>query len=77
MHRAQEDWQRAIAVQDRLIALLPTAWGEYRDRGIAHAEQGNTASAVRDLETYLAKAEDALDIDAIAERVAALRRMAS
>jgi len=32
---------------------------------------------VRDLETYLAKAEDALDLDAIAERVATLRRLAS
>ncbi|CKV00030.1 Uncharacterised protein [Mycobacterium tuberculosis] len=32
---------------------------------------------MRDLETYLSKAEDALDIDAIAERVAALRRMAN
>jgi len=58
-------------------ALLPNAWGEYRDRGIAHAEQGNTAAAVRDLETYLAHAEDALDVDAIAERVAALRRAAN
>jgi len=74
IHRAQEDWQRAIAVQDRLVALLPEAWGEHRDRGLAHAEQGNTALAVRDLETYLAHAEDALDLDAIAERVAALRR---
>ena len=77
VHHAQEDWLRVIAVQDRLIALLPGAWGEYRDRGIAHAEQGNTTQAVRDLETYLSKAEDALDIDAIAERVAALRRMAN
>jgi regulator of sirC expression with transglutaminase-like and TPR domain len=77
VHRAQEDWQRAIAVQDRLIALLPSAWGEYRDRGIAHAEQGNTALAVRDLEIYLTNAEDALDIDVIAERVATLRRTAS
>ncbi|MDR6523335.1 MULTISPECIES: SirB1 family protein [Variovorax] len=77
VHHAQEDWQRVISVQDRLIALLPSAWGEYRDRGIAHAEQGNTTLAVRDLETYLAKAEDALDLDAIAERVAALRRLAS
>jgi regulator of sirC expression with transglutaminase-like and TPR domain len=74
IHRAQEDWQRAIAVQDRLVTLFPEAWGEHRDRGLAHAEQGNTARAVRDLETYLMHAEDALDIDAIAERVAALRR---
>ncbi|MDM0112996.1 tetratricopeptide repeat protein [Variovorax sp. J22R133] len=74
IHQTQEDWQRAIAVQDRLIALLPDAWNEYRDRGLAHAEQGNLAYAVRDLETYLARAEDALDIDAIAERCVALRR---
>ncbi len=77
VHSTQEDWQRAIAVQDRLITLLPDAWSEYRDRGLAHAEQGNTADAVRDLETYLRHAEDALDLDAIAERVAALRRARS
>jgi regulator of sirC expression with transglutaminase-like and TPR domain len=77
IHRTQEDWVRLIAVQDRLIELLPEAWSEYRDRGLAHAEQGNSQRAVRDLETYLAHAEDALDIDAIAERVAALRRAES
>jgi len=76
IHHTQEDWQRAIAVQDRLLVLLPEAWGEYRDRGLAHAGQGNNALAVRDLETYLAHAEDALDIDVIAERCASLRRAA-
>ena len=74
IHQSQEDWQRVIAVQDRLVALFPDAWGEHRDRGLAHAGQGNNALAVRDLETYLRYAEDALDIDAIAEHVAALRR---
>jgi regulator of sirC expression with transglutaminase-like and TPR domain len=74
IHHAQKDWPRAIAVQDRLIALLPDAWGEYRDRGLAHAEQGNAALAMRDLETYLAHAEGVLDIEAISLRVAALRR---
>jgi regulator of sirC expression with transglutaminase-like and TPR domain len=74
IHRAQEDWQRLIAVQDRLVILLPDAWAEYRDRGLAHAEQGHTALAVVDLETYLVHAQDALDIDAIADRVAELRR---
>ena len=77
IHRAQEDWQRLIAVQDRLIILLPQAWGEWRDRGLAHAEQGHTAQAVRDLETYLAHAEEGLDLDAIADRVAQLRRARS
>lgn len=74
LHRSEEDWQRLIAVQDRLIVLVPDAWAEYRDRGLAHAEQGHTALAVVDLETYLIHAQDALDIDAIADRVAELRR---
>ena len=74
VHAAQEDWQRTIAVQDRLIALLPDAWGEYRDRGLAHAAQGHAALAVQDLETYIREADDALDLDVIAERVTALRR---
>jgi len=74
VHQVQEDWQRLIAVQNRLIALLPDAWGEHRDRGLAHAEQGHAALAVGDLETYLAHVDDALDLDLIAERVASLRR---
>jgi len=74
LHRAHEDWPRLIAVQDRLIVLLPEAWGEWRDRGLAHAECGHTAQAVDDLETYLSRVEQGLDIDAIAERVSTLRR---
>jgi len=74
VHKTQEDWQRLIAVQNRLIVLLPEAWSEYRDRGLACAEQGHTAQAVDDLETYLRHVEEALDLDAIAERVAELRR---
>ncbi|MFO1245795.1 MAG: tetratricopeptide repeat protein [Ramlibacter sp.] len=74
IHRTQQDWPRVVAVQDRLIVLLPDAWSEYRDRGLAHAEQGHTAQAVDDLETYLSHAQDALDIDAMADRVAQLRR---
>lgn len=77
IHRTQEDWPRLIAVQNRLIVLLPQAWAEYRDRGLALAEEGDTTRAVADLETYLVNAEEALDIDAIADRVAALRRTSS
>ena len=74
IHKTQEDWPRLIAVQDRLIVLQPDAWTEYRDRGLAWAAQGDVAYAVADLEMYLAHADDALDIDTIAERVAQLRR---
>lgn len=77
VHKTQEDWQRLIAVQNRLVVLLPEAWSEYRDRGLAHAEQGHPAQAVEDLETYIANIEEALDLDAITERVVELRRALS
>lgn len=74
IHRTQEDWGRMIAVENRLIVLLPDAWNEYRDRGLAHAEQGRPAKAVHDLEIYLVHTEETQDVDAIANRVAELRR---
>jgi len=73
VHRTQQDWQRLIAVQDRLIVLQPEAWGEWRDRGLAHAERGNLTEAIFDLETYLQHVEDGLDIDHVTERLIALR----
>jgi regulator of sirC expression with transglutaminase-like and TPR domain len=73
IHKTQEDWPRFISVQNRLIALLPDAWAEYRDRGLALAEQGENLAALPDLELYLSNAEDALDIDAIAELVEGLK----
>ena len=77
IHKTQEDWQRVVATTDRLVVLLPQVWAEYRDRGLAHAELGHTASAVTDLEIYLSNVEEGLDIDAIAGRVANLRRALS
>ena len=74
IHKTQEDWPRMIAVLDRLLVLHPTAWSEHRDRGLALAEQGEPERALIDLETYLARAEDALDLDEVADRLADLRR---
>ena len=74
IHKTQEDWQRLIAVTNRLIVLHPEAWAEYRDRGLALAVQGQAALAVPDLEKYLAHAEDAPDLDVVALRVANLRQ---
>ncbi len=74
IHAAQEDWPRLIAVQDRLVVLLPQTWSEYRDRGLAHAEAGHLGRALEDLETYLANATTADDRPAIAARAAELRR---
>jgi regulator of sirC expression with transglutaminase-like and TPR domain len=65
---------RMLAVQERLIVLLPEAWPEYRDRGLAHAEMGNTEQALADLECHLVHTEDLVDVNAIADRVDTLRR---
>lgn len=77
IHTTQEDWLRLIAAQDRLIVLLPQAWAEYRDRGLAHAEAGHVGHALEDLDTYLANASDCVDRQAISQRVAEMRRAIS
>ena len=74
IYRTQEDWPRMLAVQERLVVLLPESWAEYRDRGLAHAEMGNTEQALADLECYLVHTEDLVDVNAIADRVDELRR---
>jgi regulator of sirC expression with transglutaminase-like and TPR domain len=74
IHTTQEDWLRLIAVQDRLIVLLPDTWSEYRDRGLAHAEAGHPRQALEDLDIYLAHAQEAVDTSAIAARVTEIRR---
>lgn len=73
IHRTQEDWERLLAVQERLIVLWPQAWSEHRDRGLIHAELGHVTDAVRDLDTYVTHADDSADHAAIAQRLAELR----
>ena len=74
IHKTQEDWQRLVAVADRLIVLLPESWTEYRDRGLALAELGQVGRAVADLEKYLFHAEHAPDVSGVSQRLAELRR---
>lgn len=74
IYRAQEDWQRLLAVQQRLVTLVPDHLPEWRDRGLAHAELGQIDQAVSDLEHYVSQTDDALDRDAIEHRIEELRR---
>jgi regulator of sirC expression with transglutaminase-like and TPR domain len=57
-------------VQERLVRLLPDAWSEHRDRGLACAELGLDDQALADLQTYLAHCTDAEDAPALRERMA-------
>ena len=76
IHQEQQDWRRLVAVEDRLLVLLPRAWDEYRDRGLARAELGQLASAVSDLETYVGHVEAEV-AGPITQRLTELRRALS
>ena len=69
IHRGNEDWRRLHAVTQRLVVLLPGAWEERRDRGLAAAELGSVREAVADLRTYLENVPQAGDRFAINERL--------
>ena len=59
IHRTGEDWPRLLAVQQRLVLLLPLALEERRDRGLAWADLGRPADAADDRAAYLAARPDA------------------
>ncbi len=74
IHRSAGDLPRLLAVLDRLVVLLPQAWGERRDRGLVQAELGRMPAAIDDLATYLEHCPAADDAPALLQRLAELRR---
>ncbi|NRF67891.1 tetratricopeptide repeat protein [Aquincola sp. S2] len=74
IHRSSADWPRLLAVQQRLVLLLPGAIDERRDRGLAWAELGRADGAIEDLEAYLQQRPDADDAAELREQLLALRR---
>lgn len=73
IYRSEQDWTRLLAIQERLVILLPQAWHEFRDRGLAHAELGHPAEALADLEYYLEHADPIVDMERVVDQVKALR----
>ena len=74
IHHSAEDWPRLLAVQQRLVLLLPQASEQRRDRGLVWAELGRPAEAADDLTAYLLARPGADDAPALRERLAELRR---
>lgn len=74
IHRSADDTPRLLSVLDRLVVLLPEAWEERRDRGLARAELGRPQEAAHDLAAYLDHRPDAEDAPALRRRLAELRR---
>ena len=73
VHHAQQDWLRLLAVQERLVCLLPTVWSEWRDRGLVHAQCGHLEAAALDLEKYVAHCADEPDCERMQTILAELR----
>lgn len=72
IHRVSQDWPRLLAVQQRLVTLLPQDLSERRDRGLALIALDLQAQGIEDLQAYLAAHGDAPDAAALRERLLAL-----
>lgn len=74
IYRSAEDWPRFLAVQRRLVILLPDDAGELRDRGLALEALGQWEAAADDLDAYLRRQAEAVDAPQLRERLKALGR---
>src|SRR3569623_155938 len=66
-------WQNLLAVQERLLILLPDEITERRDRGLAYSNLQCPQAALQDFEAYLAERPHAADADAVRSRLPELR----
>jgi regulator of sirC expression with transglutaminase-like and TPR domain len=72
----QHAWKRLLAVQERLVILLPDDLIERRDRGLAYARLDCPQAALQDLELYLAQRPYAADAETLRRRLPNLREAA-
>ncbi|WP_244815307.1 SirB1 family protein [Caballeronia sp. Lep1P3] len=68
-----ERWQRLLAVQQRLVIVLPESIEEVRDRGFAYARLDYLRPALEDLERYLEDRPDAEDATVVETELRELR----
>ena len=61
----REEWDKVVAVIDRLLVLNPGAGAERRDRGAALCNRGEITRGLADWERYLAEFPDAPDHDQV------------
>lgn len=68
-----EYWQQLLAVQERLVILLPNDITERRDRGLVYANLAYPQAALNDLEAYLAACPYSPDAEALRNKLPELR----
>jgi regulator of sirC expression with transglutaminase-like and TPR domain len=74
IYTSRPDHERALRIQEYLLAINPWSFEEIRDRGILRERTGDRAGALADLETYrqhAPEAEDAAFIRRLIDRLAA------
>lgn len=69
-----ERWQRLLAVQQRLVILMPGSIEEVRDRGFAYARLDYLRPAMEDLRHYLDDRPDAEDATVVESELHELRQ---
>jgi len=76
IHLAQQDWTRALASVERILALSPDAPAELRDRGLLFARLECFAAAAADLRRFLALAPEDPSADAVRSQLVELAKSA-
>jgi regulator of sirC expression with transglutaminase-like and TPR domain len=72
IYSEMESLRNLLAIQERLVILLPDAIEAMRDRGLLHAQLSNKELAANDLNTYLAARPDAADRQAVQQALLSL-----
>ncbi|MFL5652591.1 MAG: SirB1 family protein [Ktedonobacteraceae bacterium] len=70
-----EDYERALAICDRILLLIPRSPIEQRDRGVVHLQLKHYGRALRDLSAYVELAPNAEDNEEVQRQIKALRQV--
>ena len=73
VYLAAEDYERALRIQEYMLAVNPWSFRDIHDRGMLRGRTGDIPGAVEDLETYLAHTDNAEDAVAVRRLVERLR----
>lgn len=76
IHLAAQDWSRALAAVERILAFTPDAPAELRDRGLLFARLECFAAATADLSRFLALAPEDPSADAVRAQLVELAKTA-
>ncbi len=76
IHAEHEDWSALLEIQHRLVALLPDAAEERRDRALVFERLECPRAAAEDLRAYLARRPEPRDACALRARLARLQSAA-